>query len=86
MGWRSYYLLCPDYRTSHEEIFSAGDRIAAIGAAGSTIAAVGGLAHEHKWRIPAAWLAGVEKGLVREWLSYAAKPAHEHCCKLKTDE
>ena len=32
----------PDYWVLHEEIFSAGDRMAAIGAAGGTIAAVGG--------------------------------------------
>jgi hypothetical protein len=86
MGRRSYYLLCPDYWASREEIFSAGDWIAVIGAAGGTIAAVGGLAPEHKWRISGAWLTVVEKGLVREWLSHAAKAAHEHCCKLKADE
>jgi len=42
VGWRSYCVLYPDYWVSHEEIFSAGDRIAIIGAAGGTIAAVGG--------------------------------------------
>jgi len=42
VGWRGYYVLYPDYWVSHEEIFSAGDRIAIIGAAGGTIAAVGG--------------------------------------------
>jgi len=31
-------------------------------------------------------VAVVEKGLIRECLAYAAKPAYEHCCKLKADE
>ena len=66
VSWRSYYVLYPDW-VSHREIFSAADRIAVFGAAGGTIAAAGGLAPEHKWRIPAAWLAVVEKSLMREW-------------------
>jgi ketosteroid isomerase-like protein len=71
LGWRGYYAVCPDYWVSHEEIFSNGDRVAVFGAAGGTIAANGRLPAENKWRTPAAWLAIVENGLVKEWRVYA---------------
>jgi ketosteroid isomerase-like protein len=78
LGWRGYYAVCPDYWVSHEEIFSNGDRVAVFGAAGGTIAANGRLPAENKWRTPAAWLAIVENGLVKEWRVYADnKPVYD---------
>ena len=70
-GWRSYYALCPDYWVSHEEIFQNGNLVAVFGSAGGTIAANGKLPPENQWRVSAAWLAVVEKGLVKEWRVYA---------------
>jgi ketosteroid isomerase-like protein len=77
-GWRQYLAFCPDYWVSHEEIFENGKLVAVFGAAGGTIAAEGKLPAENKWRVSAAWLATVEKGLVKEWRVYADnKPVYD---------
>jgi ketosteroid isomerase-like protein len=84
-GWRSYFAFCPDYWVSHEEIFQHGNLVAVFGAAGGTIAANGNLPPEDKWRIPAAWLALVEKDLVKEWRVYADnKPVYDITAKSKS--
>jgi ketosteroid isomerase-like protein len=70
-GWQGYFAFCPDYWVSHEEIFENGNLVAVFGSAGGTIAANGKLPPENKWRTTAAWLAVVEKGLVKEWRVYA---------------
>jgi ketosteroid isomerase-like protein len=66
-GWRAYYALCPDYGVTCERILSDGNFVAAFGLAGGTIAINGELPPENGWRIPAAWMAIVENGLVKEW-------------------
>jgi len=77
-GWREYLALCPDYWISHEEILQDGNVLAIFGAAGGTIAAGGKLPAENQWRIPAAWRAVVESGLVKEWRVYADnKPVYD---------
>jgi ketosteroid isomerase-like protein len=87
LGWRGYYALCPDYWVSHEAIFSDGNRVAIIGAAGGTIAANGKTPAENKWRTPAAWLAIVEDGLIKEWRVYADnKPVYDIIAKSKKAE
>ena len=74
-GWRSYYAFCPDYRVAHEEIFSERNRVAVFGTAGGTIAGT-------RWQTPAAWLAVVEDGLVKEWRVYADnKPVYDILAK-----
>jgi ketosteroid isomerase-like protein len=84
LGWQGYYALCPDYWVSHEEIFSEGDRVAVIGSAGGTIVANGRVLAENKWRTPAAWLAVVDRGLVKEWRVYADnKPVYDIIAKSK---
>jgi ketosteroid isomerase-like protein len=83
-GWRGYYAFCPDYWVSHEEIFANGNLVAVFGAAGGTIAADGKLPPENKWRTPAAWLAIVENGLVKEWRVYADnKPVYDIMARPK---
>jgi ketosteroid isomerase-like protein len=83
-GWRGYYAFCPDYWVSHEEIFASGNLVAVFGAAGGTIAADGKLPPENKWRTPAAWLAIVENGLVKEWRVYADnKPVYAIMARSK---
>jgi len=83
-GWRGYFAFCPDYWVSHEEIFADGNRVAVFGSAGGTIAAEGKLPPENKWRTPAAWLAVVENGLVKEWRVYADnKPVYDILAKSK---
>jgi ketosteroid isomerase-like protein len=83
-GWRGYYAFCPDYWVSHEEIFASGNLVAVFGAAGGTIAADGKLPPENKWRTPAAWLAIVENGLVKEWRVYADnKPVYDIMARPK---
>jgi ketosteroid isomerase-like protein len=84
-GWRAYYAFCPDYWVSHQEIFPNGNAVAIFGAAGGTIAADGQLLPENKWRTPAAWLAVVENGLVKEWRVYADnKPVYEVIAKSRS--
>jgi len=81
-GWQHYFAFCPDYWVSHEEIFGSGNLVAVIGSAGGTIAAGGKLPPENKWRTPAAWLARVENGLVKEWRVYADnKPVYDIMAK-----
>jgi len=81
-AWQGYYAFCPDYWVSHEEMFEKGNRVAVFGLAGGTIAANGKLPPENKWRTPAAWLAVVEKGLVKEWRVYADnKPVYDIIAK-----
>jgi len=63
-GWRGYYALCPDYWISYEQTVLNGNTVAVFGAAGGTI-------NGTAWRIPAAWLALVENGLIKEWRVYA---------------
>lgn len=83
-GWRGYYALCPDYWVSHEEIFSEGNRVGIFGAAGGTISANGKVLAENKWRTPAAWLAVVHNGLVKQWRVYADnKPVYDIVAKSK---
>ena len=86
-GWRRYFAFCPDYWVSHEDVFAAGDQVAIFGAAGGTIAMGGKLLPENKWRAEAAWLAVVEKGLIKEWRVYADnKPAYEIMARLKAKQ
>jgi ketosteroid isomerase-like protein len=83
-GWRGYYAFCQDYWVSHEEILARGNFVAVFGAAGGTIAADGKLPSEKKWRTPAAWLAIVENGLVKEWRVYADnKPVYAIMAKSR---
>jgi ketosteroid isomerase-like protein len=84
-AWHGYYAFCPDYWVSHEEIFQHGNIVAVFGAAGGTIAANGKVPPENKWRIPAAWFALVESGLVKEWRVYADnKPVYDILAKSKS--
>ena len=84
-GWRGYYAFCPDYWVSHEKVLSDGNVVAVFGAAGGTIAANGELPPENQWRIPAAWLAIVENGLVKEWRVYADnKPVYDIMARSKS--
>jgi uncharacterized protein (TIGR02246 family) len=81
-GWQGYFAFCPDYWISHEEILAAGNRVAVFGAAGGTVAANGKLPAENKWSTPAAWLAVVENGIVKEWRVYADnKPVYDIMAK-----
>ena len=83
-AWRGYYAFCPVYWVSHEEIFQHGNVVAVFGAAGGTIVTRGKLLPENKWRIPAAWFASVEGGLVKEWRVYADnKPVYDIIAKSK---
>jgi len=87
LGWRGYYAFCPDYWVSHEEIFPNGNLVAVFGAAGGTIAAAGKLPQENKWRISAAWLAIVDRDLVKQWRVYADnKPVYDILAKSKVHD
>ena len=86
-AWKGYYAFCPDYRVSHEEVLSKGSVVAVFGSAGGTIAASGKLPPENKWQACAAWLAKVERGLVKEWRVYADnKPVYDIIAKAKLQQ
>ena len=86
-GWRGYFALCPDYWVSHEEILANGNLVAVFGSAGGTIAEAGKLPPENKWRTSAAWLAAVEKSLVKEWRVYPDnKPVYDIMARSKPQE
>jgi uncharacterized protein (TIGR02246 family) len=71
-GWRSYYAMCPDYWVTYEKVFVDANVVGVFGAAGGTIA------EGNQWRIPAAWLAVVENGRIKEWRVYADnKPVYD---------
>lgn len=70
-AWKMYFGMIPDYKVSHEELFSKGNLVAVVGAARGTYAPGGGPRKENQWEIPAAWLAVVRGGLVAEWHVYA---------------
>jgi hypothetical protein len=83
-GWRAYYKMCPDYRVSSHSIFGDDNQVAAFGEAGGTIATGDGtLPAENRGSTPAAWLAIVENGLIREWRVYAdTKPVYDILAKI----
>ncbi len=84
-AWRGYFALCPDYRVAHEEVLQGANIVALFGTAGGTIAAAGTLPAENQWRTPAAWLAIVENGLVKEWRVYADnKPVYDILARPKS--
>jgi len=74
-GWAGYFRMFPDYRVSHEEVFSQGNAVAAFGTAEATYAAGGKLPKENHWSVPAAWRAVVRNGLIAEWQVYADNQA-----------
>lgn len=77
-GWRGYYAFCPDYGVTHEKVLVDGNVVAVFGSAGGTIAVEGRLPPGNRWNTPAAWLALVENGLVKEWRVYADnKPVYD---------
>jgi ketosteroid isomerase-like protein len=81
-AWQHYFSFCPDYTVSHKEIFSSGNLVAVFGEAAGTIAADGKLSAENNWRIPAAWRAMVQNGLLKEWRVYADnKPVYDIIAK-----
>ena len=81
-GWRAYYEMCPDYHVSSHSIFANDNQVAVFGEARGTIAQNGELPPENQVSIPAAWLAVVEDGLIREWRVYADnKPVYDLLAK-----
>ena len=74
-GWKGYFQLFPDYRVSHDEIFSLGEVVAVFGSAEGTLAVNGKLPKENHWTAPAAWKGVVRNGLIAEWHVYADNQA-----------
>jgi ketosteroid isomerase-like protein len=70
-AWRGYFVMCPDYLVSHEDVLHNGNTVAVFGSAAGTISVNGELRAENRWRIPAAWRLMVYDGLVREFRVYA---------------
>jgi ketosteroid isomerase-like protein len=66
-AWTRRFPWFPDYRVSHQEIFSDRERVAASGSAEGSYAPEGHLAQGNHGKAPAAWGAMVQKGWVKEW-------------------
>jgi len=77
-GWKAYFAFCRNYWIAYEKLIDNGNHVALFGTAGGTIVTNGTLPPENEWRTPAAWLAVVEGGLVKEWRVYADnKPVYD---------
>jgi len=71
VGWRGYFVMCPDYWIRTDHVMAEGDAVLAVGEAGGTIDGV-------SWRTPAAWKAVIRDGKVVEWRVFADnKPVYE---------
>jgi ketosteroid isomerase-like protein len=70
-AWRGFYAFCPNFSVSHHAMIVNGNQVAVFGEADGTIAVAGVLLAQNAWRIPAAWHAIVENGLVAQWRVYA---------------
>lgn len=62
-GWRGYFEWFPDYQIDVSEIF---ERESEFGIFGFAAGSFQGNA-ERKWRLPAAWRAGVRHGRIARW-------------------
>ncbi|MGA2777680.1 MAG: nuclear transport factor 2 family protein [Steroidobacteraceae bacterium] len=83
-GWRGYFAFCPDYWVSHEQVIADDNLVAVFGAAGGTIAIDSELPLENTWRTSAAWLAIVDRGLVKQWRVYADnKPVYDIMARVR---
>jgi ketosteroid isomerase-like protein len=71
LGWKGYFELFPDYSIQVDDVFSQGAVVGLFGYAQGTFGVGGQMPAENRWRIPAAWKAGVREGLVAEWRVYA---------------
>ena len=71
VGWRGYFVICPDYWIQTDHVLAEGGEVLAAGEAGGTIDGV-------SWRTPAAWTAVIRDGKVAEWRVFADnKPVYE---------
>ncbi len=69
-GWKYYFSMFPDYRVSHEDVFTDRDTVAVFGSASGTLAVKGATPKENHWEAPAAWKATVRDGKVAQWQVY----------------
>jgi hypothetical protein len=69
-AWTAYFRMVPDYRISHEEVFSIRDIVALFGKAEGTYTVDGKLNKDNFWTAPASWMARVENGKIKEWRVY----------------
>ena len=53
-GWKYYFSMFPDYRVSHEDVFTDRDTVAVFGSASGTLAVNGATPKENHWEAPAA--------------------------------
>jgi len=81
-GWQGYFAFCPDYWVRRSDIFGDGNIVAAFGSAGGTVSVNGEMPDENKWKMPAAWRAVVQDGLIQEFRVYADnKPVYDILAK-----
>ena len=69
-AWKGYFAWFPNYEVRAEEMFSRGSSVAVFGHAGGTFAPGVGSVVDNTWRLPAAWRAEVENGLISQWRVY----------------
>lgn len=71
VGWRGYFIMCPDYWVRADYLIAREETVLAAGEAGGTI-------DGQSWRIPAAWKGVIRDGRVTEWRVFADnKPVYE---------
>ena len=70
-GWKSYFIMVPDYTIAVEETYCDGPVVVMLGRAQGTYAVDGRTAAENRWETPAAFRARIEGGKMAEWQIYA---------------
>ncbi len=64
-AWSGYFRMFPDYKIEIDEFYEADDLFVMIGFAGGTYK--GTEPERNHWKLPAAWKASVEGGLIKSW-------------------
>ena len=76
--WGAYFRWFPDYRITVDHVLYYGSTAGLYGHASATYSTDGDMSPENYWKIPAAWRAVVQDGLILEWRVYSDnKPVYE---------
>jgi len=70
-GWMGYFALFPDYKIEVQETFEKENKISLTGYASGTYKNFKNEQNSNHWRIPAAWLAEIHNGKIKQWQVFA---------------
>jgi ketosteroid isomerase-like protein len=70
-AWAAYFQMFPDYTIFVDRMIRDKNNFGLFGSAQGTYSCQGRCSPKNRWKIPAAWLAVVENGQIKEWRIYA---------------